>query len=469
MSDSLELAASEIGKRVGSGTLSARTVVEEHLAKIAEVNDSVNALTVVFADRALEVADSIDQRVARGEQVGSLAGVPFSVKENIDLTWSASTSGCTFLLNNVPQHNATFVDRLLAAGAIPIARANMPDMGLRWDTVNDVFGRTLNPWDSSRVPGGSSGGDAVAIATRMVTFGLGNDYGGSLRLPAYAAGICSLRPTAFRVPAVSVKTEPEPMSLQQFAVNGPLAKRVGDLDLLFSIMHGADGLDPLATTVPHPEHYLGPRRVAMTVDPLGWGVDPQVADAVAKSANALAEAGWEVEEIEPPLLEEAAVLWRKIANTEMGDLFKPGFLPEPLTDGATKYFLDNVAETGVYESAHDYMNAWARRLVIAAAWTEFQAEYPVILGPVSTRRMPEIGYDISGPAATTELWRDHRLLVAVNFLGLPAVALPTGLDADGLPSGVQLIAGRNSEHVALAAARDIEQALGVLGEPPQGG
>ncbi|MBN9176409.1 MAG: amidase [Microbacterium sp.] len=457
------LGVAELAAAVRTGAATAVDVVEAHLERIAEVNPAVNAITVVFADRARALAADIDARIAVGEPVGPLAGVPFCVKENIDLTWSASTSGWSFLADAVPEADATMVRRLREADAIPIARGNMPDFGLRWDTDNDLFGRTLNPWDPARVPGGSSGGDAVAVATGMVPLGLGNDYGGSLRLPAYAAGVCALRPSAGRVPAPTAQTrEPVSLTLQHFAVNGPIARHVADLDLAFSLMHGADGADPLVRTVAHPSAYDGPRRVAVVRDPLGWGVDPQVAEAIVRAADALVAAGWEVEDAEPPLLEEAATLWRQLSTTEMVGAFRPGGLPAPLGEGSTRYFLDNASETQFLESGEAYGGAWAFRVVIAAAWESFQQRFPIILGPVSARRMPHIGFDLSGPDATTQLWRDHRLLVAVNFLGLPSVAVPTGLDEDGLPTGIQLIAARDHDHVALAAGRDVEAALGVL-------
>ncbi|MEI3847772.1 MULTISPECIES: amidase [unclassified Microbacterium] len=458
-----QLGLGELAEAVRSRATTARAVIDAHLERIEGVNPTVNALTVVFHDRARALADQVDAALDAGDPVGPLAGVPFTVKENIDLTWSASTSGWSFMADAVPGEDATMVRRLLEAGAIPIGRGNMPDWGLRWDTDNDLFGRTLNPWDPFRVPGGSSGGDAVAVATGMTPLGLGNDYGGSLRLPAYAAGVCALRPSAGRIPAPMAEiTEPVSLSLQLFAVNGPIARRVDDLDIAFSLMHGADGRDPMALTVEHPTSYDGPRRVAVARDPLGWGVDPRVAAAVGRAADALAAAGWEVEEIEPPLIEEAAGLWRRISVNEMVGAFLPGALPMPLSDGSTRYFLDNAQETEVLGSAEEYGGAWARRAVIAAAWEKFQSQHPIVLGPVSARRMPEVGFDLSGPAATTELWRDHRLLVAVNFLGLPSVAVPTGLDDDGLPTGVQLIGPRNGDHVALAAARAVEAALGTV-------
>lgn len=458
-----QLSLRELADAVRTRTATAVEVVDAHLDRIAEANPAVNAVTVAFPDQARALAADIDARLAAGEDVGPLAGVPFTVKENIDLTWSATTSGWPLLADAVPAENATMVQRLMDAGAIPIGRGNMPDWGLRWDTDNDLFGRTLNPWDPARVPGGSSGGDAVAVALGMTPLGLGNDYGGSLRLPSYAAGVCALRPSAGRIPAPHRHiAEPVALSLQFFAVNGPIARRVDDLDTAFSVMHGADGYDPSAVSIPHPSSYEGPRTVAVVRDPLGWGVDPQVADAVSRAADALAQAGWQVAEVEPPMLEEAATLWRQVSTTEMMGAFLPGALPMPLSAGSTTYFLDNAAQTTVLESGEAYGGAWARRLMIAAAWERFQSQHAIVLGPVSARRMPEIGYDLTGPNAATQLWRDHRLLVAVNFLGLPSVALPTGLDDDGLPTGVQLIAPRNGDHAALAAARDVEALLGTL-------
>ncbi len=253
-----------------------------------------------------------------------------------------------------------------------------------------------------------------------------------------------------------------PLSLQFFAVNGPIARSVDDLDAAFALMHGADGRDPLAVSIPHPTSYDGPRRVAVVRDPLGWGVDPQVADAIDRAAGALADAGWQIVDADPPLLEEAAVLWRQLSTTEMVGAFQPGGLPAPLSEASTTYFLDNASETQILATGEAYGGAWAYRMVVAAAWEAFQQQHPIILGPVSARRMPPVGFDLSGPSATTQLWRDHRLLVAVNFLGLPSVAVPTGLDEDGLPTGVQLIGPRNGDHIALAAARDVEAALGTL-------
>ncbi|MEV6342683.1 amidase family protein [Actinoplanes sp. NPDC051851] len=456
------LTATGIADGVRSGKFTAAAVVDAHLERIAAVNPQVNAVTVVLSDASRSAAASIDAKVAAGEDPGPLAGVPISVKENIDLTWSATTSGLPFARDHVPPVNATFVDRLLAAGAIPVARGNMPDIGLRWDTDNDLFGRTVNPWDPARVPGGSSGGDAVAVATGMVAAGLGNDYGGSIRLPAHAAGVVGLRTSAGRVAAPSRHVEPLPLSIQHFAVNGPLARSVADLDLLFGVMHGADEYDPLSVTTEHPSGYDGPRRVAVTVDPCGWGVDPRVAASVRAAASSLAAAGWEVEEVEPPSIDRCATIWRQLSSTENAPmLLTPGVFPGPLSEGTVRYFRDNIVDVEMLDTSASYQGAWAERFVLASAWRAFHARYPIVLGPVTTQPMPLIGYDLSGSVACTDLWKAHRLLVTANFLGLPAVAVPTGT-ADGRPQGVQVIARQHGEHIALAAARDIEAAHPAL-------
>ena len=216
----------------------------------------------------------------------------------------------------------------------------------------------------------SSGGDAVAVATGMVAAGLGNDYGGSLRLPAHAAGIVALRPSAGRVTSPSREDgAPVPLSLQAFAVNGPLARSVDDLDAVFTVIHGADDRDPLSVTVPHPSSYEGPRRAAITVDPCGWGVEPQVVDAVRRAADALSAAGWDVEEVDPPLVDRAATLWRQLSATEMAPLFEPGALPGPLSADTVRYFHDNVAGVELLDTSAAYQAAWAERFAIASAWS----------------------------------------------------------------------------------------------------
>lgn len=449
-----EASALDIANAVRSATISAVEVVEQHLDRIRTDNPRLNALTVTFADRARAEAERVDAAVARGEDPGPLAGVPFSVKENIDLTWSASTSGWRGLAEAVPDRDATVVRRTREAGAIPIGRGNMPDFGMRWDTDNDLFGRTLNPFDASRTAGGSSGGDAVAVATGMAALGLGNDFGGSVRIPAAANGLFGIRPSVGRVPRAAVRGTPVAMTLQQFSVNGALARTVDDLELWLDVVGGFDADDPVSLDLDLRPAEEQPRRVAVLRDPLGWGVDAEVEASVESIASRLEAAGWQVEAAEPPLLEEAAVLWRRLACTDMLLTLDPAALPQPLGASATAFLRDSTAAARPYETSADYAAAWAQRAVVAAEWRRFQRELPVILGPVLATRVPPVDFDLGGPDAATAAWRSLRLTVVANFLGLPAVAVPAGLDSGGVPIGVQLIGPAHADRFVLSAARD---------------
>ncbi len=458
--------ARAIGSAVRRGQISAVEVTRAHLERIAAVNPHVNALTVVFEERALALAAHLDAARAAGEDPGPLAGVPISVKENIDLTWSATTNGWRGLADAVPAVDAAIVRRMRKAGAVPVGRGNMPDFGMRWDTDNDLFGRTLNPWDAGRSAGGSSAGDAVAVATRMSAIGLGNDFGGSLRLPAYAAGVCGLRPSRGLVPRAAVRESGVALTLQSFSVNGPLARRVDDLELALDVVRGWDADDPVSLEAPRVRPDARPRRVGVVRDPLGWGADEQVLAAVDRAAASLSGAGWEIVEIEPPLLEEAAVLWRRLSCTDMLTSLAPEVLGAPLGRSATRFLRDSTAAARPYETAAEYAQAWARSAVVAARWRRLLLEVPLILGPVSTSRMREPDHDLGGTDAADRAWRDLRLTVAANFLGLPALALPTGLDDGGLPTGVQVIGPMFGEDLVFAAARDIEAAVPPLPAPP---
>jgi amidase len=455
-----------IAEAVRGGSVSAVAVVERHLETIARANPGLGALTVVFADRARSTAADVDAAIAAGRDPGPLAGVPFSVKENIDLTWSATTNGWRGLADAVPRRDATIVRRLRDAGAVPIARGNMPDFGMRWDTDNDLFGRTLNPWDPGRSAGGSSGGDAVAVATRMSALGLGNDFGGSLRLPAYAAGVVGLRPSQGVVPRAAVTTQPVALTLQQFSVNGPLGRRVGDVALALEIMRGPDAGDPVSLDAPRLRVEDVPRRVGVVREGAGSPLHPEVVAGIDRAAASLAAAGWDVVDLHAPHLEEAAVLWRRLSCTDMLVSLDPAALGQPLGTSATAFLRDSTAAARPYETAGEYAQAWARRAVIAADWRRLQSDVPVILGPVSTWRLREPDHDLGGPAPADRAWRDLWLTVAANFLGLPALALPTGLGSDGMPTGVQLIGPQFGDDVVLAAGRVVESAVPVLPPPP---
>jgi len=446
--------ASELAGLIRTRQVTSREVLEAHLERIEAVNGALNAVTVTLSEAALDAADRADGAITAGKAPPALHGVPFTVKENIDLTGSATTRGLRALEHAVPDRDAPLVSQLRAAGAIPLARTNMCDFGVRWHTDSALRGATVNPWAASRTPGGSSGGEAVALATGMTPLGMGNDYGGSLRVPAQFCGICSLRPTLGRVPhATAFMPQDVPITLQLMAVQGPMARRVADLRLALEHMCGEDPRDPWWTPTPL-ERPDVPRRVAV------WrGADePDVAAGVDAAAAALADAGYEVQDVDPPAVDRAAWLWRDLVLSDsrlMMGVARPMFGPDALR------FVDTFHEMHPELDKAAYTRGLTARQGLARSWSLFQAERPLVLGPVSTRSPFPVGRDLEGAEAVEEIAASLRLVVAVSLLGLPAAAVPVGL-AHGLPQGVQLIGPRYGELVCLDAAQAIEDRLGVL-------
>ncbi|MEO8668223.1 MAG: amidase family protein, partial [Bauldia sp.] len=294
--------AAELAGMIASRKVMSGDVVDAYLARIEEVNPGLNAITVTLADTARAAAAEIDRAIAAGKPVGPLAGVPFTVKENIDVAGSATTWGVAALKGQVATSDAPIIARLREAGAIPLARTNTPDFACRWDTTSGVAGHTINPWDPARTPGGSSGGEAVALATGMTPLGFGNDFGGSLRVPSQMCGTTAIRPSRGRVADAAV-TEPgasPPIVLQMANSQGPMARHVADLRLALGIISAPDARDPrwvpallegMATT--------GRLKVAVVRNPLGAGIDPQVAAGVDRAAGWLSDAGYDVVDAEP--------------------------------------------------------------------------------------------------------------------------------------------------------------------------
>lgn len=455
------LPAAELGRRIADREVTAREVIDAHLDRIHDVNPTLNAITTVLAESARAEAARIDTAVAHGEALGPLAGVPFTIKENIDLAGQPTTDGVVAFRDRVAAVDAPAVAQLRAAGAIPLARTNMPDLGMRWHTDSGLFGATRNPWDAALSPAGSSGGEAVALATGMSPLGLGNDYGGSIRLPSAAAGTVGLRPTAGRVASAgSTNPFPPPPTLQLFAVDGPMGRRVEDVRLAYELMCGPDSRDPKWVPAPVRQQLPDPIRVAVTTDPGSGGVHPDIALAVRRAADALADAGAIVEEVDPPQVLESAELWRTLTTAELQGALDHVIRPLGSADAST-YLEQSMAHVARLDLA-GYVEGLARRHAIAAAWSGFFAGYDLVLGPVATQPIHAVGFDLGGADNADTLWHSHRLVVSVNLLGLPALVVPVGLDDSHLPQGVQLIADRFRESTCLHAGLLVEQALGSI-------
>jgi amidase len=437
-------------------------VVDAHLARIDAVNPALNAVVRVLADEARAAAALADKKLAAGETVGPLHGVPFTVKENIDMAGLPTTWGVPALAKAVVPADAPVVERMRAAGAIPIARTNLPDMALRVHTDSSLHGLTRNPWHPGRTAGGSSGGEAAALATGMSPIGLGNDIGGSLRNPANACGIASIRPSAGRVPdAGFVPAEDRLLAVQLMNVQGPMARRVADVRLGLQVVMGAHPRDPWSIDAPFEGPILArPIRVAVLPEPPGGGTDPKVAAAVRRAAQALVDAGYVVEETCPPRYDDAIGCWRRLI---MGDFGSVLALLSPMMGADAMAFLNNFNQ-GIppLADAAAWSQLMAERDGIARAWSTFMADRPLLLSPTWTQLPFEHGFDSATPAGSAATKELMRPVVPANLLGLPSACVPAGRDEEtGLPIGVLITGRRLREDLCLEAAEAIEARLGV--------
>lgn len=453
--------AHELAGLIARRDVTSRAVVEAHLDRISQVNAQVNAVVTVLAESALSNADVADRSVRRGHPLGAFHGVPFTIKANIDLVDSPTTQGVSRLANAMPALDHPMVERMKAAGAIAIGRTNLPDLGLRLHTDSDLYGLTRNPWNLNYTTGGSSGGDAAALATGMTPLGLGNDIGGSLRNPAFCCGIASLKPSFGRIPDAS-SLDPHPPLLvgQMMAVQGPMARTVADLDLALSVLAGPHPRDPRS----YPAPLKGPRpatpmRVALVAEPSAGTTAPSISNAVRRAGSVLSASGYIVEEVEPPMLETAVTTWGRWIAWEFSTIHQD--LVQVMSADALGFFDSFIALFGDKPSYAAGVSLMQTRHEIARAWSEFFADYPIIVGPTWCQPQFEHGFDIAGPNSAGDIVNLMRFVTPMNLLGLPVVCVPTGV-IDGLPVGVQVIADRFREDLCLEAASTLEGQFGVI-------
>jgi amidase len=454
------MSATELAEGIRSRHLSSQEVVEAHLRRIEEVNPSVNAVTVVLAEQALEAAKAADRAASRGGDLPPFHGVPFTVKGNIDLVGTPTTQGLRALSGAYPSQDAPVVERLKAAGAIPIGRTNLPTFAVRWHTDSELWGATVNPWDRTRTPGASSGGEAAAIATGMSPLGLGNDMLGSLRWPAQCCGICVLKPTLGRIPdATTAGPQDAPIGVQLAAVQGPMARCVDDLRAAFEVLAGPSWRDPWSVPAP----LRGPKpawpiRVALVVDPAGYGTARQVQEGVRKAARALEGTGYAIEEVEPPSIDLAAKTVLDMLNTP--DMRAGWKMMSHIMPADTNRFLSAFYEVAGDADPVTTMQSFMVRRALLRAWGEFQETHPLIVAPIYTDIPFEAGTDLD-EGRVAETIHKMRMTLAVSALGLPAVALPVGI-GDGLPQAVQVIGPRYREDLCLDAAVALEERVGII-------
>ncbi|MFH8348350.1 amidase [Streptomyces sp. NPDC018045] len=459
-----KLTAAAQAAAVRSGEVTAVQVVEHHLERIAEVNPVVNAVTQLLADRARADAAAVDRRRAAGEDPGPLAGVPFTVKETTAIEGVPTTYGAEHFRHHVAHSDAPPVARLRAAGAVPIGHSNMPTLILAGiHTRSELYGDTANPWAPGVTPGGSSGGDGAAVASGMAAIGLGNDSGGSVRLPASFCGVAGLKPTYGRFPADHrLGAEDPALATQVLVVDGPLARTVGDLRLAYEALAGTDPRDPRAVAVPlYGARAPRPTKVAMVTDPGGKGVHPLVRKAVEDAADALRDAGYEVREVpDVPRLDEALEVYGRMTLAEFAPTWP--VVRNLLGKEGHRYIeMSMEARDAVPMDVPEYLRLTGARLGLQRAWAEFLDTYPLLLGPVFAEPPFEPGLEVRDLEGHARVQKAMRLCAATSLVGVPAVAVPTGV-TDGLPYGVQLVGRAYREDLCLEAAEAVERRLGVI-------
>jgi amidase len=460
MTDLWRVGAGELAAMIARGDVSSAEVVEAHLRRIDAVNPALNAVTEVLADSAAEAAAAADRARAEGTPLGPLHGVPFTVKQNIDLVGSSTNWGLPALADAVPPLDSPVVERMKRAGAIPIARTNCPDMALRVHTDSALFGLTRNPWHPGLTAGGSSGGEAAALASGMTPIGLGNDIGGSLRNPATCCGVASLKPSHGVVPICTVVPAADgPASFQLMPVEGPMARRIADVVLGLSVLAGRHRRDPYSVPVAPPAAPRGdrPLRASVLDEPPGGSTDPRVAERVRAAADALAAAGYELVDTPPPRFEDVVATWTDFIVADIR-MMRPQIAP--LMSEEALRFLDVFLETRPELDLAGYTAVLMARQSLAREWSTWFADIDVLLTPTWTQLPFEHGWDAASAANSLATVEMMRPVMPANVLGLPSAAVPAGL-VDGVPVGVLLTADRFADHTALAAAAVVEAALGL--------
>jgi len=469
MADLTFLSAVAMAQQIRQKKISPVELADAHLAKIERLNPLLNAFVHVDAEQVRREARHAEAALMSAESLGPLHGVPISIKSSLDVAGLRCEAGTRLRAGNVATQDAPLVARLRNAGAIVLGVTNTPELLMAWETDNLPYGRTKSPWDLERTPGGSSGGEAAAIAAGMSAGGVGSDGGGSIRVPAHFSGICGLKPTPGRIPA----TGHFPASGGPFAllgVVGPMARTVADVKALFEVMQGPDDGDTCAAPVPlrWPEdHEVKKLRVGYFEDDGRTPVTPETRAAVRTAADALQGAGFQVEPFRPEGLEEARLLWKKFFVTVGGMLIRPMFEGREKDLSPTlKQFLDwSAAEPRL--SGETLLEAWIGRDILRAKFLAQMRMYPILLCPAAATpafRHGERSWKIEGK--TVEYLDAWSYTEWFNLLGNPGAVVPVSHSSEGLPIGVQIVGRPWEEEQALAVAAALEKECGAWTIPP---
>ena len=459
---------------VRSRQVSPVELVQAHLARIEEQNPKLNALVQLDAERALASARHAEESVSKKQELGPLHGVPISIKSSIEVAGLRCEAGTKLRAGHVAKEDAPLVRRLKDAGAIVLGTTNTPELLMAWETDNLLYGRTNNPWDWSRTAGGSSGGEAAAIASGCSAGGVGSDGGGSIRVPAHFCGIGGLKPTPGRIPA----SGHFPQSVGPFAllgVVGPMARTVADLKVLFEVMQGPDIGDPSAAPFPvrwppwagaDASRSIPRPRIGYFEDDGRTPVTLETRAVVRKAAEALRQAGFEVEPFLPEGLDKARDLWWKFFGVAgamlLGPLLKGH---ESELSPILREFSSWVAAEPPH-TAQSLLNTWIQRDMVRMQVFEQMERFPILLCPVAAIpafKHGERSWDVDGKKVEyLDAWSYCEWF---NLLGMPGAVVPMAESKEGLPIGVQLVAGPWEEELVLSVAEALERERGLWQAP----
>lgn len=450
------LTASEIATKVKNKELSAVEVTKAALERLEQVNPSINAVVAEMPEEALSMAADIDKKIACGEATGPLAGVPVTIKMNVDQIGHCNTNGLKILKDNLTEQDNAVVSNLRKADAVFIGRTNTPAFSMRWFTRNTVHGHTRNPVNPTLTPGGSSGGAAAAVAAGIGPVALGSDIAGSIRYPAYACGIHGLRPSLGRIPSLNPCAADRHIGGQITAVQGPLARSIDDLELALHAMAARDIRDPWWTPAPLQFESFN-KKAALCIQPDNLQTDSAIEATLLSTATRLQDHGWVVEEQPCPPIRQPAemqiLLW-------MSEMRRAGTdLVEKENDPDANFVFGEFQKRYPAPDLDGFLDLLQARAAFVRQWMEFLDNYPIVILPVSASLPFKDNLDVESADAFASVVEAQITQIGLPFMGIPAMSVCTGSAGNGpgnkKPLGVQLVASRYREDILIAAAKDI--------------
>jgi Asp-tRNA(Asn)/Glu-tRNA(Gln) amidotransferase A subunit family amidase len=472
LDDIVYLSLTEMAESIRTKKISPVQLVDAHLSRIDQLNPKLRAFVTVDTERARAQAKSAETALgssAKSNFIGPLDGVPISIKSSLDIAGLPCECGSILRKGYIPSEDALLVARLRAAGAIILGNTNVPEFLMAYETDNLLYGRTNNPWDLWRTPGGSSGGEAAAIAAGCSAGGVGSDGGGSIRIPAHYSGICGLKPTPGRIPSTG-HYPPSAGPFAQLGVVGPMARRVSDLQKLFEAMAGPDPGDPASAPVPlrrWSEQNIPKLGVAYFVDDEVTPVTPETAAAVLTAVDILRTQGFKVTEWRPQNLDRVWQLWWNLFGRAGQMSFAPTIAgSETKLSSIFRSFRAMVAEAPPL-TAQDLLNTLLARDVVRGKFLEKMEQFPILLCPVCAIpafRHGEREWRVQG--RKVEYLKAMSYSQWFNLLGNPAAVVPVAQSPEGLPIGVQIVGRPWEDEAVLGIAAVIENACGKFRRPP---